>query len=67
MYILNEDGQEIHAPNKTILWRKRKDSDEEEMAVLWNTAGTKPEDTEEYVYYTWTPETDPNKFVKIDD
>ena len=66
MYILDEDGQEIHAPNKTILWQKRKDSDEEEMGMLFNKDETQPEDTEEYTYYTWAPETDPTKFVKID-
>ena len=66
MYLLYEDGREILAPNKTILYRKRKDSDEEEMAMLWNTAETKSEDTEEYVYCTWAPETDPNKFVRDD-
>jgi hypothetical protein len=67
MYLLYEDGREIHAPNKTILWRKRKDSDEEEMGMLWNKDETQPEDTEEYAYRTWSPETDPTKFVKIDD
>ena len=67
MYLLYEDGREIHAPNKTILWRKPKDSDEEEMGVLFNKDETQPEDTEEYTYYTWVPETDPTKFVKIDD
>ena len=67
MYLLYEDGREIHAPNKTILWRKRKHSDEEEKGMLWNKAETQPEDTEEYTYYTWSPETDPTKFVKIDD
>ena len=67
MYILDEDGQETHAPNKTILWRKRKDSDEEEMGMICNKDETQPEDTEEYTYYTWAPETDPTKFVKIDD
>ena len=67
MYILDEDGQETHAPNKTILWRKRKHSDEEEMGMICNKDETQPEDTEEYTYYTWSPETDPTKFVKIDD
>ena len=67
MYILDEDGQETHAPNKTILWRKRKDSDEEEMGMICNKDETQPEDTEDYTYYTWAPETDPTKFVKIDD
>ena len=67
MYLLYEDGREIHAPNKTILWRKRKHSDEEEKGMLWNKDETQPEDTEEYAYSTWSPETDPTKFVKIDD
>ena len=67
MYLLYEDGREIHAPNKTILWRKRKHSDEEEKGMLWNKAETQPEDTEKYAYSTWSPETDPTKFVKIDD
>ena len=67
MYILDEDGQETHAPNKTILRRKRKHSDEEEMGMICNKDETQPEDTEEYTYYTWSPETDPTKFVKIDD
>ena len=66
MYLLYEDGRQIHAPNNTILYRKHKDADEEEMAMLWNTAETKSEDTEEYVYCTWAPETDPNKFVRDD-